>query len=84
MPFTPKEKIALRGLFMLDQPVLVQIDAVVDCAQPRHGFLLTLRLTYANVINLGLEAVNFAESRITWTMQCQTTGCLTNRDSVAA
>jgi hypothetical protein len=69
---------------MLDQPVLVQIDAVVDCAQPRHGFLLTLRLTDANVINLGLEAVNFAESRITWTMQCQTTGCLTNRDSVAA
>src|SRR5947208_16701049 len=51
-------------MFGLNQAVLREIDAVMNCAQTRHRLLPALEVADAHIIHIGIMRVEFAQFRI--------------------
>ena len=61
-------------LFVLDQFVLCQINAMMDRVSLGHGFLFTLSITDADVLDVGIEAIKFTQLGFMRPMQRQDYG----------
>src|SRR5437899_13089620 len=57
------------GMFGLNQAVLREIDAVMNCAQTRHRLLPALAVADAHIMHIGIMCVEFDQFRIVSAMK---------------